>query len=744
MSAGVDEGLVNAETTVQDLGSVLVDGVRISNWDFSGHGTITMRQVLIYSSNVGSSFVARRLGPDRFYKYLDLFGFGQPTGIRLPGEAAGSYRTPEDDALAADRPDHELVRPGRGGHAAADDQRLRRGRQRRRADASDAGERAAARRRGRGGGPRGSAPRDQLQDGSTANRHDDLGASAAGCRCRTASQATSSRARPATADTPTSGGYQTNRTTASQIGFAPVQNPRFVMLVRLDAPEAMYGGGGGLAGVQADRRGDAHLPADPAERAASDAMPDGDRAMSRESLAGQRAVVVGLAREGTDLVRYLLAHGADVRVTDRRAATDLAPSLEALAGLAVDYALGAPTRGADDADALYLSPGAAGAALDRRGATAQSAAEQRHGAVPGTLSGADRGDYREQRQDHHDGANRQIFRQAGRDMRSAATSGCRLGLLDRSGWAGLGRPRAEQLSARATAPQPTCGGDHEHHPEPPGPPPQHGSLRRGQAADRGPPAADRLAILNADDPWLLDTPGRGRRLGFRLSEPPADFAGAYLDGDWLAFRRDGADTRVAPRAALRLRGRHNLANALCASAIAGAAGSHQPPSRPGCARSRACHTGEKWLPTWRECSTSMTRSPRRRSAASRHSRRASTRRSCSWWRARQAPALGALGGGARPARAPPRAARRGRRIDRSRGRTHGAAAVPRDRVPTLDAAIALAGELARPGDVVLLAPGARATTSSTTSRNQARASARWRSRCVARSGGHERGQAHPT
>jgi UDP-N-acetylmuramoylalanine--D-glutamate ligase len=80
--------------------------------------------------------------------------------------------------------------------------------------------------------------------------------------------------------------------------------------------------------------------------------------MSRESLAGQRAVVVGLAREGTDLTRYLLAHGADVRVTDRRPAADLAPALEALAGLPVAYALdGHPREVLDDADVLYLSPG---------------------------------------------------------------------------------------------------------------------------------------------------------------------------------------------------------------------------------------------------------------------------------------------------------------------------------------------------------------------------------------------------
>src|SRR5439155_24899837 len=91
---------------------------------------------------------------------------------------------------------------------------------------------------------------------------------------------------------------------------------------------------------------------------ATDAPADGGGAMSGMSLAGQRAVVVGLAREGTDLARYLLAHGAAVRATDRRPAAELADALGALAGLPIEYALGGhPLDVLDGADVLYLSPG---------------------------------------------------------------------------------------------------------------------------------------------------------------------------------------------------------------------------------------------------------------------------------------------------------------------------------------------------------------------------------------------------
>src|SRR5262249_39075468 len=52
------------------------------------------------------------------------------------------------------------------------------------------------------------------------------------------------------------------------------------------------------------------------------------------------ALVVGLAREGTDLVQYLAANGADVCVTDRRAAPELAERLDRLARVPVALALG--------------------------------------------------------------------------------------------------------------------------------------------------------------------------------------------------------------------------------------------------------------------------------------------------------------------------------------------------------------------------------------------------------------------
>jgi len=52
-------------------------------------GTITFKQVIEQSSNIGTTKVAQRLGPQRMYNYAHHFRFGIRTGIDLPGEALG-------------------------------------------------------------------------------------------------------------------------------------------------------------------------------------------------------------------------------------------------------------------------------------------------------------------------------------------------------------------------------------------------------------------------------------------------------------------------------------------------------------------------------------------------------------------------------------------------------------------------------------------------------------------------------
>ena len=59
------------------------------------HGTLNFREIIKYSSNIGSVKVAEKLGKEKFYQYIRNFGFGAKTGIDLPGEVSGLLRPVE-------------------------------------------------------------------------------------------------------------------------------------------------------------------------------------------------------------------------------------------------------------------------------------------------------------------------------------------------------------------------------------------------------------------------------------------------------------------------------------------------------------------------------------------------------------------------------------------------------------------------------------------------------------------------
>jgi len=65
------------------MGSIYIAGHRIR--DHKPYGLLTVSQVLSNSSDVGAIKVGLRLGAPKFYDYIRAFGFGQPTGIDLPG-----------------------------------------------------------------------------------------------------------------------------------------------------------------------------------------------------------------------------------------------------------------------------------------------------------------------------------------------------------------------------------------------------------------------------------------------------------------------------------------------------------------------------------------------------------------------------------------------------------------------------------------------------------------------------------
>ena len=89
-AASVEEKVIDIYNEhFYDSGGVTVDGARIRCWKAGGHGDQTFLQVLQNSCNPGFVLMGERLGKERLFSYLDMFGFGNKTGIDLNGEGKG-------------------------------------------------------------------------------------------------------------------------------------------------------------------------------------------------------------------------------------------------------------------------------------------------------------------------------------------------------------------------------------------------------------------------------------------------------------------------------------------------------------------------------------------------------------------------------------------------------------------------------------------------------------------------------
>ncbi len=242
MSAAVDLGLVTPDTTYDDTGTAYVGGYAIQNWDYSVNGITTMTQVLQKSLNTGAVWVSQLLGPDNFYQYIKRFGFGEPTGVGLSGEAAGQVRDSESPdwtrsdlatnsfgqginvtplqmitAVAAIANGGMLMKPyivqqvvGPNGTKTTQPQPVRQAISEQTASTL-------------------TTMMNDVVEGVPGNLARIQGYHVAG--------------KTGTAYISVPGGYAPNRVITSFIGFAPVSDPRMIVLVKIDEPqEAQLGG----------------------------------------------------------------------------------------------------------------------------------------------------------------------------------------------------------------------------------------------------------------------------------------------------------------------------------------------------------------------------------------------------------------------------------------------------------------------------------------------------------------------
>lgn len=89
---GIDDGKINGSTTYVDTGVVKEAGYEIRNSDLKANGVQTMTQVLESSLNTGVIHIEKLVGNKNFAEYVRRFGFGEKTGIDLPGEVGGNIR----------------------------------------------------------------------------------------------------------------------------------------------------------------------------------------------------------------------------------------------------------------------------------------------------------------------------------------------------------------------------------------------------------------------------------------------------------------------------------------------------------------------------------------------------------------------------------------------------------------------------------------------------------------------------
>ncbi len=293
------------------------------------------------------------------------------------------------------------------------------------------------------------------------------------------------------------------------------------------------------------------------------------------SFSGQRVAILGLARQGTALAHYLVRQGADVVVSDLRPADQLQEALGELAGMPIETVLGGhPLTLLDGADLLCPSAGVPTDApivreAQARGIPLSNDSQIFLTACPALVIG--------------------ITGSAGKTTTTALTGEmCRAG--GRRTWVGGNIGRSMLLDLDSIRPDDVVVMELSsfqleimtsrvavgailnltpNHLD------RHKTMEAYTAAKArllDHQSVDDLALLGKDDPgsWALRSQVRGRLRAFSLEERVAQ--GAFLkEGVVMVSWADGEQS-VCSADELRLPGRHNVLNALAATALADAVG----------------------------------------------------------------------------------------------------------------------------------------------------------------------------
>lgn len=94
VGAALDASIVEPSTIFTDTGSITIGDRVIFNSNRVAYGEVTVTDALARSLNVVTAQIAQALGAEKFYQYVRQFGFGEATNVDLSGEIAGAFKSP--------------------------------------------------------------------------------------------------------------------------------------------------------------------------------------------------------------------------------------------------------------------------------------------------------------------------------------------------------------------------------------------------------------------------------------------------------------------------------------------------------------------------------------------------------------------------------------------------------------------------------------------------------------------------
>ena len=95
-SSALEEKVISTSDTFTCNTKITVAGVTLHCWSSRDHGTQTIKQALGNSCNPALATVAGKMGVDTFYKYIDMYGITETTGVDYPGETGSIMYNAED------------------------------------------------------------------------------------------------------------------------------------------------------------------------------------------------------------------------------------------------------------------------------------------------------------------------------------------------------------------------------------------------------------------------------------------------------------------------------------------------------------------------------------------------------------------------------------------------------------------------------------------------------------------------